>query len=177
MEKGDEWRGDSPFGLRRFGREFIRVGCDALDAYRKSLPELGDPGTTPFRREQLLAVAPDAIYYNFLHGIELGLKSYLRHVDAVPLQALRRHPFGHDLSRLLGEAINKHNLRTACPKLTDTHIDAIHHSSPLYASKEFEYIYIGFVSLVGIDEVAEAAETLINDLCKLRMKPAQPPGQ
>ena len=92
------------------------------------------------------------------------------------LQVLRRPPFGHDLSRLLDEAI-KHNLRTACPKLTDTHIDVIHHSSPIYASKEFEYICIGFVSIVGIDEVAEAAETLIDDLRKLRMKPAQLPVQ
>ena len=39
MKDQDEgWQGDSPFGLRRFGAEFIQVGHDALDAYRRRNP-------------------------------------------------------------------------------------------------------------------------------------------
>ena len=33
MKKGEEWRGDSPVGLRRLGREYITVGRDALRAH------------------------------------------------------------------------------------------------------------------------------------------------
>ena len=169
MKKGEEWRGDSPFGLRRFGGEFITVGRDALEACTRR-----DPPTLLEKCSSL--VVPDPIYYNFLHGVELGLKSYLRHVDAVTLQVLRRPPFGHDLTRLLDKALD-HSLRHECPELTDTHLKAIYGSNEIYASKRFEYIHIGFGSLVGIDQVAEAAETLIAGLKKLPMKPAQDPGQ
>ena len=92
------------------------------------------------------------------------------------LQALRNHPFGHDLSRLLNEALN-HDLRSESPELTDTHIEVIRHLSPTYVSKEFEYIKVGFMSLVPVDQVAEAAEMLIDGLKTLQMKPTQPPAQ
>ena len=175
MKKGDEWRGESPFGLWRYGDEFITVGRDALDAHRERDPELRDPGYSQYAREEMLKYAPDAIYYNFLHGVELGLKSYLLHVETGPLEKLR-HQFGHNIARLLDEALQR-GLCSQCPELTDTHIEVIRHSSQLYTSKQFEYIHIGFVSLVGIDQVAEAAETLIAGLKKLPMKPAQDPGQ
>ena len=122
----ERWREDSPFGLRRFGREYITVGHDALEADRKRNP--------PTTLERCLGtVAPDAIYYNFLHGVELGLKSYLRHIDAVPLQALRHCPYGHDLCRLVDKSI-KHGLLTKCPKLDETQIEVIRCSNKIYAS-------------------------------------------
>ena len=168
MKKEDEWREESPFGLRRYGDEFIRVGHDALEADRKRHPR------TPLDKH-LGEVAPDPIYYNFLHGVELGLKSYLLQVEAVTLRDLRSRKFGHDLTRLLDEAL-KHGLCNQCSELTDIHIEAIRHSSSTYAIKDFEYIRIGLVSLPPIDQVAEAAETLIAGLNKFPMRLAQLPG-
>ena len=168
--RGEEWREASPVGLQRNGEEFITVARDALAAYRKRQPELSNPQVPQYRKDQLLETAPFPIYYNFLHGIELGLKSYLLHVEAATLEDLRNR-FGHKLACLLGEAC-KYNLRSQCPKLTGTHIGAIDNSSPLYEDKQFEYIKTGGMSLVHINHVAAAAETLIAGLKKLRMKPA-----
>ena len=166
---GEEWREASPIGLRNEGDEFITVARDALAAYRKRQPELNDPGYPQNAREEMLKTARFPIYYNFLHGVELGLKSYLLHVGAATLKDLRKQ-FGHKLDRLLDEAL-RCNLRSQCSELTNTHIDAIYESSQLYEDKQFEYHRIGGVSLVRIDQVAEAAETLIKGLKKLPMKP------
>ena len=175
MEKEETWRWESPFGLRRYGSDFIAVACDALEAYRKRQPELNDPTYSSFSRQQLLEIAPDPIYYNFLHGVELGLKSYLLHAGTRPLEKIRKH-FGHDLSRLLDETL-KLDLRSQCPQLTDTHIEAIRFSSELYRSKQLEYIRIGAVQSVPIDQVAEAAKTLIGGLKRLPMRTAHFTGQ
>lgn len=168
------WMEGSPFGLRRFGVEFITVARDALKAYRDREPELHDRQVLQFRREQLLELAPFPIYFNFLHGVELGLKSYLLQVGPEPLGEIRKR-FSHRLDCLLDEA-RKYDLHRQCPELKQTHIDVIRHSSQLYASKQFEYIRTGGVSLVPIDQVAEAAETLITGLKRLPMEPARPPG-
>ena len=164
---GEEWRGDSPVGLRRFGAEFITVGKDALEAYRKrNPPTLLD--------EHSGEVAPDAIYYNFLHGVELGLKSYLRHIDAVPFKDLRSHLYGHNLCSLLDESI-KGGLRARCPKLEDAHIDVIRCLNEYYMRKQFEYVQIGLAQYQTIDVVATTAETLIAGLKQLPMQPAKQP--
>ena len=166
MDK-EEWRGDTPFGLRRYGREFVTVGDDALRAHRKRNPRT-------LLDQHLGEVAPDAIYYNFLHGVELGLKSYLRHTGAVSLRSLRSPSFGHDLSRLLDKSI-EHRLRALCPKIADTHVDVIRRSTELYGSKQLEYIRVGAAHYPPIDAVAEAADTLITELEKLPMQPATQP--
>ena len=166
MDK-EEWRGDSPIGLRRYGREFVTIGHDALKAHRTRYP------CTPLD-QHLGTGAPGAIYYNFLHGVELGLKSYLRHTDAVPLRRLRSRSFGHDLSRLLDVSI-EHGLRTACPELRDIHIETIRFGNEPYKDKEFEFIRIGGAQYPTIDAIAEASETLMNELEKLPMKPATQP--
>lgn len=158
-ESKDEWRGDAPVGLRRFADQFITVGRDALDCYykrEKKLPAFG------FLSEIASEIAPEAIYYNFLHGIELGLKAYLLKFGAATIGSLRRN-FGHDLKRLLCEAC-AYGLRQRCPRLSDKHIDVIRTSSSLYKGKEFEYIRIGAVTQPLIGDVAEAAETLLADL-------------
>ena len=166
-EKGEEWREASPYGLRRYGEQFITVARDALEAYRNRNPP-------PSVLEKCVGeTALEAIYYNFLHGVELGLKSYLLHVEAVEFRVLRRQ-FGHNLTRLLDEAL-KHGLCRQCPKLTDDHLKAICLSSPLYKRKQFEYIRIGAVSIPPIPKVAEAAETLIAGLKELNMRVAKAP--
>lgn len=160
----DSWRQDSPFGLRRYGKQFVTVGQDALEAHRRR--SFGTAST-----QVRLVVAPDAIYYNLLHGVELGLKAYLRQIDAVSLSDLRRPPYGHNLSSLIEKSINC-NLLANCPKLKKLHIDALHSANQLYMNKEFEYIRIGFVQYPPIEVVAEAADTLITSLENIRMRPA-----
>ena len=148
-------------GLWRYGCEFVAVGHDALACHRKREKDGYDlqRNHVPPRK-----VPPFPIYYNFLHGIELGLKAYLRHVDAVPLKDLRdSKKFGHRLDRLLTKALC-HHLREACPNLTDSHIGTICCSSRLYAGKGFEYIQIGPARLKLIDQVVEVADTLIAGL-------------
>ena len=167
---GEEWRGDSPVGLLNDGREFIKVGHDALCCHRKRQKKLLGPSQEPPLDLQG-EIAPFAIYYNFLHGVELGLKAYLRHVDAVTLKNLKSRRFGHNLASLLDEAL-KHGLCSQCPELTVTNLAVIRSLSPIYADKQFEYIRIGGVQLEPVAQVAEAAETLIAELKKLRMKAA-----
>lgn len=160
-ESKDEWRGDTPRRLRRFANEFITVGRDALACHRDRCPPM--PG--------LPEIPPEAIYYNFLHGIELGLKAYLLQVEAATIGCLRKN-FGHDLERLLCKACGS-GLRERCPHLSDEHLEAIRVSSSLYKSKEFEYARIGAVKQLPIGVVAEAVETLLADLQELPMRSAR----
>ncbi len=155
-----EEREARPGGLWRYGLEFITVGHDALDSHRKREIASRSPSRShvpPSSR------APFPIYYNFLHGVELGLKAYLLHVEAATIKELRSNKFGHNLDRLLNTALDC-DLRSHCLELTDTQIFAICSSNELYASKQFEYITIGRAQLMPIDSVAEAADTLIAGL-------------
>ncbi len=160
MAKAEEWREARPGGLWRYGLEFITVGHDALDSHRKRETAGRGPGSN---HVPLSPRAPFPIYYNFLHGAELGLKSYLLYVEATTMEKLRSKKFGHDLDLLLNTALD-HDLRSHCPELTDTHISTICSSKELYASKQFEYIRIGGAQLMPINTVAEAADTLIAGL-------------
>ena len=159
----ENWREDSPYGLRRFGEEFITVGRVALCCHRKKHPP-------SLLDREWGETAPDAIYYNFLHGIELGLKAFLRHVDAVPLRELRLQ-FGHNVDRLLEEAL-QHNLWQHCPDLTLAHICTIRLASPLYSSSQLGYPRIGGVSMPDIACVCKAARALRSGLRSLDMSPA-----
>lgn len=165
--KREEWREDSPIGLRRFGKDFITVGLDALSAHRVRYP------LSPLDLASG-EIIPEAIYYNFLHGVELGLKSYLRHIDAVSIRDLRSHLYGHNLCRLLDKSI-QHGLRAKCPKLTRFHLDTIRCANELYMPKEFEYIRIGFAQVPIINAVKETAEVLFCGLNRLPMQPAKQP--
>ena len=119
----EEERQDSPKGLWRFGFEFVTIGHDALACHKKREKEgrgTNHSHVPPSKH------APFPIYFNFLHGIELGIKAYLRHVDAVPLKDFRnpKKKFGHHLEHLLTKALC-HDLRKKCPELTDSHIATI----------------------------------------------------
>lgn len=145
----------------RVGCEFVTAGYDALACHRKREKNRRGPNRSHAPPGEHV---PFPIYYNFLHGIELGLKAYLRHVKAVPLKDLRNQKkFGHHLNRLLKKALC-HHLREACPELTERHIATVCCSSRLYARKEFEYIRIDGAQLPPIDQVVAAADTLIAGL-------------
>ena len=139
-------------GLWSYGQEFIETAVDALAAYKKKNPTNPiNPGYAPF-----------AIYFNFLHGIELSLKSYLVYEAGMLDDDLRA--FGHNLDRLLKEALC-HRLRCACTELTDTDLQAILFLSKHYSSKNFEYIWMGgSLKMLDIDQVAKTANNLSSGL-------------
>ena len=115
--------------------------------------------------------APFAIYFNFLRGIELGLKSYLVHEAEMLEKELRKKEWGHNLDRLLEEAL-KHPLQSACTELTDTDLEVIRHSSEPYSSKKFEYIWMGgSLEMLPIDQVAKTTDNLIFGVEDLVRKP------
>ena len=133
-------------GLWSYGSEFVTTAADPLALYRKKNPV--DPHYAPF-----------AIYYNFAHGIELGLKSYLVHEPRASDKHLRE--VNHDLERLLCEALDN-RLRCACTGLTDTDLVVIQFLSKNYKNKRFEYIHTGDnLEMMHIDEVAKTANALI----------------
>ncbi len=137
--------------LWRDGFEFITVGHDALVSYRKR---------NPSNHESAEEIPPFAIYYNFLHGIELGLKAYLLHVKARELKELRSKEFGHNLAILLAEVL-AHGLSPDVLILEDSNITAIVFSSWYYENKRLEYSKIGGGQIMEVNIVAKAADTLI----------------
>ena len=148
-------------GLWFYGLEFIETAADALAAYKKKNPTkpIG-PGYAPF-----------AIYFNFLHGIELCLKSYLVHEAGMCDEDLRSKEFRHNLDRLLDEAIC-HRLRGACTELTDTDLETIRYSSKNYSYKNFEYMWMGgSLEILPIDQVAKTAKVLRSGLENLVWAP------
>ena len=146
-------------GLLRYGVEFIAIGHDALDGFRKREAASRGPGRRHVPPSQSV---PFPVYFNFLHGVELGLKSWLLHAAGVPVESLKSD-FGHHLDALVEAAVD-HGLRRGCPSLTNTHIAVVELSSPTYVSKEFEYHRVGGCRLAPIDAVADAADALIADL-------------
>ena len=134
-----------------YGRAFINTAGDALRIYQKENP------TSDLREPTLFP-----IYFNFLHGIELGLKSYLVHETGMLDKELRG--VGHKLDDLLAKALH-HHLRRACTKLTLTNISVIRFFSEHYATKKFEYVWMGgSMKMLPIYMVAETAKTLISNL-------------
>ena len=156
MSKAEDWRKASPQGLWLHGVEFITVGHDALDSFRKREAEGRGPGRDHVPPSR---IATFSIHYNLLHGAELGLKAFILHVEAVPMSRLSSKEFGHRLDRLLETALDL-DLCGCCPALTDTHISTIRHSNEPYASKQFEYRMIGGARLMPVDAVVDAADTL-----------------
>ena len=172
MAKDEEWRQASPFELRRYSDEFITIGRDALKCHRKR--EVSRRGSG-YKHVPPDPIAPYPIYFNFLHGIELGLKAYLLQVNAATINELKSKPLGHNLSNLLDKAL-EHDLRSNCPELTKHHIDIIRCSNEAYSNKRFEYIRVGGERFMPIDEVVTVADKLSKGLRKLSMKTADEVG-
>ena len=149
-------------GLCSYGLEYRQTAVDALDLYKKRNPTNpnGHAGYAPF-----------AIYFNFLHGIELGLKSYLVYEAGTLEEELRKKPFSHNLKRLLNEAL-RHRLQCVCTELTDTDLRTIRDLSKHYSDKTFEYIWTGgSLGVLPIDQVAKTADNLIFGVEGLVRKP------
>ena len=172
MAGSEKWRETSPYGLRRYAGEFIAVGHDALNCYRKR--EVSRRGSG-YEHVPPDPIVPFPIYFNFLHGIELGLKAYLLHVNAATIDELKSKQLGHNLPNLLNKAL-EHDLRSNCPELTKQHTDIIHCSNETYSNKWFEYIRIGGGRLMPIDEVVTVADQLSKGLKKLSMRTADEVG-
>ena len=114
------------------------------------------------------------LYYNFLHAIELGLKSYIRQVDAVSMEDLRKK-FSHKISPLLRVAI-EHDLRSHCRSLKESQITALHEISWLYSDKQFEYFRLRLFEVVTINPIAEAADAILDGIGSLPLRLAQDPN-
>ena len=159
-QTSEEWREATPPGLRRYANEYDQVAKDALEGCRDRLPE----------SQRHHSHVPFAIYYNFLHAIELALKSYMAHTGS-DLGELKR--VGHDLEKALNICIDK-GIRDNCPKLTDLLVDTIKYASSTYKNKEFEYIRVGHIQLGHIDQIAMASSALLAGIGNIEMQPANP---
>jgi len=89
---GEQWVGHKEFF--EFGKDFVRIGRNELardwkGAYGLQLPE-----------------SHRSTAYNFLHGIELGLKAYMLFKDhrLLPIDLKDTEHFGHNLQTLLVNA-------------------------------------------------------------------------
>ena len=147
-----EWRQDSPRGLWTDAREFRDVGRCTLANFpnRPSFP----------------------IYYLFLHAIELALKAYLRQVDAVTMAELCQE-YGHNISKLMKKATDE-NLRSHC-SLNETQMGVLDALSDIYSKKDFEYFRLGVYSLPPIRLVAEAADVLVENIKRMKLRVAEDP--
>ena len=156
----EDWRQATPLGMRRYATEYDQVAKDALQCYRDRLPE-------PQRHHTHV---PFPIYFNFLHAIELALKSYMLHTGSV-LRELRG--VGHNLEAALDICIER-GIRDSCPEVTDVMLETIRHANQMYQMKDFEYIRVGAVQLAHIDQIAMASSALLACANNVAMQPANP---
>ena len=115
-----------------------------------------------------------AIYYNFLHAIELALKAYLRQVEAMPLKKRRSRAFGHNIARLLKVAIEE-GICSHC-SLQQDQIAALHMISGLYSNKRLEYFYLGGGTLPHIHLLVGAADVIIKGINSMNLRLAEDPN-
>lgn len=153
-------RQSSPRAMYQFAKEYVTVGQDSLDAYRVRLPESQRHHTD----------VPFAIFYNFGHGIELGLKAYLLQ-NGLSIDALRSQEYGHNLESCLEKSL-EFGLKDLC-NLTDIDLDQVRLLSRTYYEKEFEYAVLGEVEIPHIDQIAAACDRLASGLGGLQWKKAE----
>ena len=159
----EDWRQATPLGLRRYAEEYDRVANDALQCFRDRLPE-------PQRHHTHV---PFPIYFNFLHAIELALKSYMLHTGSDLRELTSPNGVGHNLEAALDVCI-KRSIQDNCPEVTDVLMGTIRHANQMYQPKEFEYIRVGFVELAHIDQIAMASSALLAGISNMEMQPANP---
>ena len=157
----DRWRRASPTGFRTRGMDFVDAGVVLLEAHQHSLSE----------QQRLFRTPPFPVYYNLLHGIELLLKSFLLHTG-VTLQNVENR-VGHKIDNALNDCL-KRGLLDVCPHLNDTMIGNLRAISPMYASKEFEYLSVGATHLPHVEDIQDVATELVGSLRRLTMATAQP---
>ena len=76
----------------------------------------------------------------------------------IPIEKLRNNPYGHDLGRLLDEALRRRIDRLV--ELHTFHESAIRLISPIYKDHEFRYIVTGVRTLTQWGFIAHSAAEL-----------------
>ncbi len=90
---GEQWLGHKEF--LEYGKEFVRMGCNELSRdWERTF------GLLPLETHQATA-------YNFLHGVELGLKAYILFKDERLLPCDLKVNYGHNIKKLLIDAKSK----------------------------------------------------------------------
>lgn len=157
----DEWRQATPFGLCRYAQEYAQAGRDALEGFRARQPEPQPPYT----------FAPFPVYFNFLHSIELALKSYMVYTGS---SSREMHRVGHDLDAALDICIER-GIKDACPSFRPLMMETIRNANELYKRKDFEYIRVGYIQhLEPIDQIVMATDVLLTDLGRIDMLKTSP---
>jgi hypothetical protein len=163
MRADDERLQLTAFGLRRYAVEYLQVADAGLAAYRAELSEVK-------RRHTVLA--PFAVYFNYLHAVELALKAYMVHTGS-PLSELRSGTgVGHDLRAALNFCHHGRRLRDHV-ELSSRVLETIRACSGTYRQKDFEYIRRGSVALRPIDDVKEAAAAVVEGMLAVEMLPGR----
>lgn len=128
----------SPFGLLRFAEQY-RVA--AVVVHQAAHPD-------QFSNPAFMLIG---------QSIELSLKAFLL-ARGVTLEKLKFKPYGHDLERLLSEAILRRLDRLVT--LHSFHQGAIKAVSPIYRDHEFRYIVTGTRTIPEWGFVSHAAAEL-----------------
>ena len=99
------------------------------------------------------------VYYLICHGIEVGLKAFLR-AKGLTLSELRN--IGHNLDHALGTAITL-GFEDLCPLSAQDKI-IIGHVNNYYKAKHFEYRVTGYVTLSPPEVLLDVAERILKSV-------------
>lgn len=154
-QERDLRRRATPTGFRTRGLDFVKAADILLaDHYAHLL-------------DQKTRTPSSTVYYNYVHGIELLLKSYLLHTGT-SIEDVEEH-VRQDVDEALARCINA-GLRKVCPELDEIAQAAIVAVSEPYWRKRFEYLRVEGLHLPHVGQVAEAAHALVAGLRFLKME-------
>lgn len=134
----------APFGIHRLASEFLSAGLKIQPVAASAAAEFTQP---------IAFVA----YYLAGHSIELSLKAFLLS-RGVPITALRKRPYGHNLAALLREARRRKLGRVA--KLSRHDVAVVNLLNACYGTKEFEYVSIGYRRIPSYSDTVAVATRL-----------------
>jgi len=140
MQKVPEER-TTPYGLWRYGNDFRRAAV------------------TVYAEHRTVGFMP--LYFLLGQSIELSLKAFLL-ARGLPLNELRRKKYGHNLEKLLNEALERGLSRQV--ELEQEHVAAINLLGIEYLARQFQYINTGSKVLPEVQLVVGAAEALSRGL-------------
>ena len=155
IRERDLRRRASPTGFRTRGLDFVKAADILLADHYAHL--IDKKTRTP----------SSTVYYNYVHGIELLLKSYLLHTGT-SLEDIERY-VRQDIDEALTRCMNC-GLRDVCPDLDTVAQAAVVGVSEPYWRKRFEYLRVEGLHLPHVGHVAEAAHALVAGLRYLKME-------
>ena len=153
--KRDLNRRASPTGFRTRGLDFVKAADILLADHYAHLSD------------QRTRTPSSTVYYNYVHGIELLLKSYLLHTGT-SIEDVEKH-VRQDVDEALARCMNS-GIRDVCPDLDEIAQAAIVGVSEPYWRKRFEYLRVEGLHLPHVGQVAEAAHALVAGLRYLKME-------